>query len=427
MQGNGWLGVVLLLAGLYVFFRRGRDTWDPFSPKRLYSAVWLFAVGLCQFRILNDEDPWRASTWAVVLLGYASFMLGAIIMDLMLPMDKDGFKLPLQPQLTYSDTVFKWLRGLIVFCALVLLLQYWVAGGIPVFSEDQQLRTSYAINSYVQRIALTVVPLTSLYAMLMVQKRQLRLFSNWKHYATLFFSILAVLSMESRFFLLVAFLPVMTFAAYYSKMPGRWKFMTRLVPLVLLVIYSRALLRSFSYFDLSVDSLAAQLALYLGPVYIAIVSHFQGLQHMIQMFSGQLPLRYGLGGSLDIVSAFLKGPLGLDYYGFAAFRAFNDMYINQYTHLGLAFADFGYSGVVIIGAIYGLASSWSYGRMFAKPTLLNMYCYGLITMAILLTIVTNLLLKLEFVYNILVVAIVLGVAHRQQLKAIAFSKLGVER
>jgi oligosaccharide repeat unit polymerase len=204
-------------------------------------------------------------------------------------------------------------------------------------------------------------------------------------------------------------------ASYSIGMPDRRRFLTRIVPIVLVILYSRALLRSFSYFDLSVDSLAAQFALYLGPIYIAVVGHFEGLQHMISIFSGQLPYRYGMGGSFDIITAFLKGPLNLDYYSFASFRKFNSFYINQYTHLGLAFADFGYIGVVLIGAIYGAASNWFYRRMLTKPTLLNMYGYSLLVVAILLTVVTNILLKLEFVYNILVVGAVLFVARKPQL------------
>jgi oligosaccharide repeat unit polymerase len=416
MNGNELIGSGLMFLALFVFFRRGRRIWDPFSPNRLYSALWLFCTGLCQLRLLDDEEPWRAGLWIVVLLGYVGFALGSLIISLMIPVGrKENLNPLLRVREDYSDNIFKWLRWMIVCSGLVLGLQYWLKGGIPAFSEDDQLRATYAINSYVQRIALTVIPVTSVYSILMVHKKQLKLRSYPKHYVTLLLSILIILSMESRFFLLVAFLPVIVVVSYSVRMPDRREFLTRVVPLVLVVIYSRALLRSFSYFELSVESVGAQIALYLGPIYIAVIGHFEGLQRIVDLFSGQLPLRYGLGGSFDVITAFLKGPLRLDYYSFAAFRKFNSFYINQYTHLGLAFADFGYIGVLLIGTIYGVASSWSYRRMLGKPTLLNMYVYGLIALAILLTIVTNILLKLEFVYNSLVVAIVLFLARRPEL------------
>jgi len=415
MQGNELLGMSLMLMALFAFFHRGRWVWDPFSPIRLYSALWLFCVGLCQLRVLGDEEAWRTEIWIVVLLGYASFLLGSLFIRIMFPIGEAGFKPPLCVQKDFSDNVFKWLRWMIVFCGLVLGLQYWVKGGVPVLSDDDQLRIAYAINSYVQRIALTVVPLTSLYGILMVHKRQLGLVSNLKNYFTMLLSIVIIFSMESRFYLLVAFVPVMIAACYSIKMPDRRRFLTRVVPLGLAIVYSRALLRSFSYFELSAQSLGAQLALYLGPIYIAVVGHFEGLQRIVDMFPRQLSFRYGLGGSFDVITAFLKGPLGLDYYGFAAFRNFNDFYINQYTHLGLAFADFGYVGVLMIGWIYGAASTWSYRRMITRPTILNMYVYSQIAMAILLTIVTNILLKLEFVYDILVIAVALFLAQKPQL------------
>ncbi|MCX8009782.1 MAG: hypothetical protein N3A61_01390, partial [Ignavibacteria bacterium] len=54
-------------------FKKGTDV---FSPARLLSLVWSFAIGLANLKLSRLQQEWTSYSWMMILLTIFSFLIG---------------------------------------------------------------------------------------------------------------------------------------------------------------------------------------------------------------------------------------------------------------------------------------------------------------------------------------------------------------
>lgn len=397
-----WLALILMgVAGAW-FFSPHRGSWDPFSPLRFFPSYWLFVIGVSQLRLTDDEVPWSGKVWFAVGAALGCYALGcwlaaAVMRNRDLPPIRT-----LRPRM-YTLWPIRNMLPLALMIAgsvLVLIYEYWVRGGVPVAAEDPEFRARVGLNPYLHRLALSVVPLLVIYGICLFQKTTIGLFRNLHHYVVLALGLLAVLSMDSRFFLGFVLQPLLVAFHYFRNSFTRRDLLFKFVPVVLVVVCSRPFFDSFRYLRYAEEQGLPQA---LAAIYFSIVANFQGLQRVLALVPNLHPYFYGMGGTLDFITAFVKHELNIDYYDYASFMMFR-IYNNQPTFVGNVYGDFGFPGVCLYSTLFGSVMTISYQRMLTRPSILNLYCYCMLVTCAVWMLLTCVFTTLGFLYDLGLVA-----------------------
>lgn len=213
------LMLVLCAIFLYLytaFIPAGRNWWDI---RALFSAVWLFTIGLASLRLTDYQRPWELATWLLLAAGYAMFYCGATF-GIQLGQKsyarcKAGISIKNISFRLQGQRLFWICFGVTIFCMLCFAANIALRGYVPYFARSGDTYLGFYSKFYLFCTAGTGISGLSYYT-LKTQK-----LSAWQKiflwfsivYSTFLYPMLVV----SRGMFLTAALSLTTVVFYLNK------------------------------------------------------------------------------------------------------------------------------------------------------------------------------------------------------------------
>lgn len=198
------------------FIPAKRNWWDI---RALFSAVWLFTIGLASLRLTDYQRPWETATWLLLAAGYAMFYCGATL-GIRLGQKgyarcKAGISIKKFAFRLQGQRLFWICFGVTVFCMLCFAANIALRGYVPYFARSGDTYVGFYSKFYIFCTAGTGISGLSYYT-LKTQK-----LSTWKKiflwfsivYSTFLYPMLVV----SRGMFLTAALSLTTVVFYLNK------------------------------------------------------------------------------------------------------------------------------------------------------------------------------------------------------------------
>lgn len=213
------LMLVLCAAFLYLytaFIPAKRNWWDI---RALFSAIWLFTIGLACLRLTDYQRPWEEATWLLLAAGYGMFYLGATLgMHLgkkCYDRCKTGISIKKISFRLQGQRLFWICFGVTLFCMACFAANIALRGYIPYFARSGDTYVGFYSKFYIFCTAGTGISGLSYYT-LKTQK-----LSAWQKiflwfsivYSTFLYPMLVV----SRGMFLTAALSLTTVVFYLNK------------------------------------------------------------------------------------------------------------------------------------------------------------------------------------------------------------------
>ena len=397
---NILFSIILISLSLLIMFHGSKITgWDPFSPVRLFPSIWIGAVGVSMLRVTSIEPEWNAVTWLCVLLGLVGYLMGTVIADIVwrrMPIRIDP------PVVRWDEMRF---TSLILFLFLIssmtLFYEFARYGEIPLFSRFvDTARFEFAVNSFVHRIALTIINVAILSCVYLFSKKKKNVKDNRVVYLIAFFSFVSIIMMAGRFFIAMAITISMIAYNYLVKRFSKKQFLTLFVCLFLFVsLFSlfRASIQGYDYSGYSAGlGLIGSNAWFIPflPGYLNISTNFicfNALTEIIQDYSyGKYlfyPIRVFLGDKEGTGNILIDA--GNPVQGF----------ITQ-TYMGEFYCDFGILGVFVGSFLIGLFAMHIYRRMLSSLNPFNVFLYSSIAWNLIFAVYSNVFSMIDFWYGI---------------------------
>ena len=201
----------------YTAFIPGKRNW--WDIRALFSAIWLFTIGLACLRLTDYQRPWETATWLLVAASYALFYAGATL-GIRLGQKcyarcKRGISIKNFTFRLQGQRLFWICFGVTVFCICCFAANIALRGYIPYFARSGDTYVGFYSKFYIFCTAGTGISGLSYYT-LKTQK-----LSAWQKiflwfsivYSTFLYPMLVV----SRGMFLTAALSLTTVVFYLNK------------------------------------------------------------------------------------------------------------------------------------------------------------------------------------------------------------------
>ena len=213
--------LMLVICAVFVylytaFIPAKRNWWDI---RALFSAIWLFTIGLASLRLTDYQRPWELATWLMLSGSYAMFYLGSTfgihLGKKCYDKYSSGISIKNISFRLHGDRLFWICFGVTIFCMLCFAANIALRGFIPYFARTGNAYVEFYSKFYIFCVAGTGISGLSYYT-LKTQK-----LSVWKKiflwfsivYSTFLFPMLVV----SRGMFLTAALSLTTVVFYLNK------------------------------------------------------------------------------------------------------------------------------------------------------------------------------------------------------------------
>lgn len=285
------LAVVLyfiFLSAIAVFYSV-RGNKDLFSPAPIFTAAWFFAIGISNLRLSIYEDPWSPYLWLNILLSILAFYAGIFIVDLM---NKRTFvcqtKIISVIKFTWNNFKTKLvLSFMFIISALMLLCEFNYAGAFPLFAGltglyADTVRADMAVNSFVHRIALSMVNVFILSCYYMMIKKRAGILKNFLPLVFSVFSLAFIALTASRLFLANMIMPVLIGYNYLVRKINKKMLVILCISVFLLLVISVAVARNILPFDYLENVGFSQSNAWVAPGYLSISMNFGFLKKCLR-------------------------------------------------------------------------------------------------------------------------------------------------
>lgn len=382
---------------------------DMFSPARVFAFVWALTIGLAELKMSRLQHAWSPESWLVLLLGPTAFLAGVFILYVL------HLRAPLHP---VAGIRIVWrslpvVENRLFYAAAVLFVLFLVGYGsiivsgreIPVFSaRPGRARLAFqlfGVGLFLHN-AVLIVLLTVIYH-LKVPDKKLR------KGALAAMSVLSVvmygLTLQRFQIVMTAILCVMLL--YYTTRHLRPRTLAVYLSLAAVFFLLISTVRSgqlFMYY-LYVDSrmtFPPQFAVLTEPyMYFAMnVENFaRGVDRLDQFSLGAFS--FDFVGALTGLKHWIR-----EYFGLVETPHLISGY-NTYTFFWTYYRDFGVAGLACLSLLAGMIASSVYYAMRKRPTVQTITWYGICIFVMLFSFYLNPLTFLWFVYDLVVLALVL--------------------
>ena len=202
---------------LYTAFVPARRNW--WDIRALFSAVWLFTIGLASLRLTDYQRPWETATWLILAAAYAMFYCGSTL-GIQLGQKwhtrcKAGISIKKFAFRLQGQRLFWICFGVTLFCMACFAANIALRGYIPYFARSGDTYVGFYSKFYIFCTAGTGISGLSYYT-LKTQKLPLwqKIFLWFSIvYATFLYPMLVV----SRGMFLTAALSLTTVVFYLNK------------------------------------------------------------------------------------------------------------------------------------------------------------------------------------------------------------------
>jgi len=395
---------LMALSIISIFYSLNKEE-DVFSPVRVFTAIWFIAIGISNLRISIYETPWSSYLWFNVLISILAFYLGAFIVR---SMNGHGFvalnEIKARIKYTWSAIKSKMLLFIIFIISIVTIIcEFNYAGAIPLFAGAfgiyvDSARAAMAINSYVHRIALSLVNVFTLSCFYIMLRNKDRASKNVLPFFTAMASLGLILLTASRLFLGTMIVPMVIGYNYLVKRIHKRTLVILAVAIFLLLVVSVAVVRNILPFDYLQEIGFSPNVAWLAPGYLSISMNFWVFDRVLEEMGSSFPFGFGWNSLYPLRVLFGSKDRGME--GLTAGLVPGAEWVTG-TYLNEFYMDFGLIGVVLFPFLIGLISSLIYMRMRHKPSALNIFLYSYIAWNIIFSIYANGFILFDFLWNVL--------------------------
>jgi oligosaccharide repeat unit polymerase len=403
MSGISIICFIFLLVLIASLFKKGTDF---FSPARLFTFVWLVAIGLVDLKLSRFQKQWSIYGWVVMLLPLVSILIGMFVVYA-INFGRPVYSIQkIRNMFTdykfNSDLFYKVITGLFFAYLISYLVSYLVIGYIPLFTRVPDIvRSTWGIFGF--GLLIQSIP-----AILFLMVIHFILVKN-KNSKKLLLFIMFSISLITYLFLLQRYqlmMPAIFSVAFIFYTTDKLKLRN-----IILIILALALFM-YGISTFRVSRYALHFIYYVSQMkynikyeiftepYMYVVMNLENFVHGVlnlQNFS------YGVF-SFDFILALtgLKYPLH-EYLNLADYPNLLTSSFNTYTMFFIYFRDFGIIGLTVLPFSIGFLFSSSYYKMRIRPNINTIATYSLFVFVILFSFFVPIVSYLNFFSNLFLV------------------------
>lgn len=407
------IGFSISLGILGTTFRKGADV---LSPARVYGFVWALAIGLTDLKLSRLQLEWSDFSWLMLLLGVCSFLIGTFIAYVMslgkalVPVDEMRSRLRRIPvdanRLSWAILVsfFLYIVSYIVITA--------VKGFIPALSfRPSEMRTEFTmfgLGLFIQSLPFILLFIVLYFVLVPGDRIKKGLLG-----IVFFLTVGSYVLLLQRFVFLMWLVITLSFLYYMSR---AIRFRTVLagsfvVGLLFYGVQSFRLARYIQNYLYVVSKMrfSSVFAAFTEP-YMYVVMNLENFARGVEKLE---TISYGYY-TFDFLMALTGLKHWLAKYFNLVERPFIFSSYNTYPYFWVYYRDFGIVGLVIGPLLLGLLIGLLYYRMRGSPTLTSVSLYSIAVFVMVISFFINPLTMLYFVYNIVVIYLVIRFVTAQR-------------
>ncbi|MBU1100660.1 MAG: oligosaccharide repeat unit polymerase [Bacteroidetes bacterium] len=391
---------------------------DLFSPARVFSIIWISAIGLAELKLSWLQHEWTLYGWGMLLIGIFSFYLGVFIVFVI------NLNRPMIPisrlRIFYSENVVNKNKFLILIAILFLiytgsyLANYLIEGFVPIFSNDPaRARGEFGVFGIglLLHAATALIILIAEYITLIKMKRIFKYFLIF----LILFIFVTYFFLLQRFNLMFAIISVLAFL-YYSSNVIKPRYVVIFILVIVGLMYSVQFFRTASVASTYLNKIAhmkynVKYAVFTEP-YMYVVMNLENFTRAVEKLDSHT---FGFYSFNFITSLAGVKKMIAEYLHLNNFPYLNSSF-NTYTMFWDYFRDFGVFGLSIIPFLMGTIISIIYNKLRTNPNLMNISAYSICVFVIFISFFVNIIGLLHFFFNVVVIMTITKIAQNNFVK-----------
>lgn len=377
------------------------------SPARIFLMVWVFCLGLAEFKFSRLQFEWSPFGYFVLLLGVGSFAVGIYISYVTNFSKKflsvGEVRMQIRAIAIDESRFFNLLIGGFCIYFFSYLTQYFLLGYLPLFTPQPDLARkmfgTFGISLLVNGINAILFLVIEYFVLVKNQtkKKILLSFLGLVGFAS-FLLLLQRYNFVILGFMIVAFL-------FYSGKKIKPKtffiFFAVIISLVFLIKGLRSAKFAEIYFYYLAQMKFPIAYAWLSEPYMYLVMNFE---NFVKNFSRIEFHSFGYF-SFDFITALtgLKKWIG-EYFFLEKFPFYISGY-NTFPFYWAYFYDFGYLGLVIIPLFLGWIVSEIFYLLHRRPSLMTLSLYSAAFSVIVISYTSDPLTRLDMMFNYVMIVI----------------------
>lgn len=145
------LTVCAVFSYLYIAFIPAKRNW--WDIRALFSAIWLFTIGLACLRLTAYQRPWELATWLLLAASYAMFYFGAtfgiVLGKKCYDKCKPGISIKKISFRLQGQRLFWICFGVTIFCMACFAANIALRGYIPYFARSGDTYVGFYSKFYI--------------------------------------------------------------------------------------------------------------------------------------------------------------------------------------------------------------------------------------------------------------------------------------
>jgi oligosaccharide repeat unit polymerase len=403
------ISLISFIICLLVIVSAFRPNADVFSPGRIFTFIWALAIGLTDLKFSGYQHEWSLEVWIQLLLGPIAFLIGTtLIYTVNLNSDIWSINSLRRDRDIYNVDKEKLYKAVIILFVLFLfgyILIYIKTGGVTLFSDNpgrtRSEFTMFGIGLFLHNVLLVVFFTTIYYLVEKKNKFRRRILFVCSLTSLLLYGI----TLQRYQIFITIFLVILLL--YYHTFRIKFKFAVIFVSVIVVFFFIVSSVRAgeiffFVLYRISKMRFSPDYAIFTEP-YMYVVMNLENFARSIAK------TEYFTFGyyTFDFVTALSGIKYWIsDYYNLVETPFLVSIY-NTYSAFWTYYRDFGVLGIFFIPLFGGIAISSLYYSFRKKPTLMKIGTYGMFLFAIIFSFFNSIVGFLWFVYNLVLLVIVL--------------------
>jgi oligosaccharide repeat unit polymerase len=386
----------LIFASVLIYILIYKKSKDIFHPVGLFSFIWLFTVGLANFKLSEIQTDWSLKMWLAVSFTYISFLFGYFIADYIKYRNNKW----LSKGKIDSNIFIKIIYILFFICFIAFTAEVIHSGSVPIFSNSTSAYKDFGIQ-FVHYLTVSLSLVNYLILIYYFTYKKI----NASLIILFMISLSAVISLLSRqLIIFLILISVISFHYLVKKISLRYILIFTFIGLIAFTTLGNIRTNSSNYiFQVGQikegvnSSLFAWLYLYLGM-------GFENLNHYINNYND---LFFGARTFYPVFAFSLtKEFIEFDYSQFLP-----SQYFTVSTLIYDFYLDYGLFGVIFFSFIIGLLTRKIYINLIEKQNISYVILYSMFAHNIVFIFFVNFFSNTTWIFQLGILGVVLYILN----------------